>query len=264
VYYYTPGASDSIDAKRRQALTMPSRLLISLAAAVILAAFASHDASAAMSWPAHSNKGRGKGKSAWCRHAKQCNLATRADVDSIKTGIVTIAGDVSNIQAHLDLVGTTIDAVRGYLRTTSSFTTGLVTMGGPEECDPQPASDGFSAVCRQDLWSPRTVKSITDCPPGFEMVVQTDCWGWSYDQAGNWVGPLPVYESGAITNTAFCRLGTDNLPDGFTAEIIQFVMCSHFRGEGVNRLTPGFSATEEERLSKAKSRHQPPTRLSSP
>lgn len=134
------------------------------------------------------------------------------------------------MQADLGLIGTTIDAARGYLRTTSLFTSGFVTIGGPEECDSEPGLDGFSTACSRNLWSPRKVKSATDCPTGF--TVQPYCWGWAYDQTGDFVGPLPVYDSSAIANTAFCRLGTENLPDGYTAEVNQFVMCKLLQRRG--------------------------------
>lgn len=154
-----------------------------------------------------------------------------------------------------------IDAIWAYLyNTTSSFVDARVTIGGPAECVLN-SPLGFDTICDQSsLQVPRTVYSTTRCPSGYAQVVQTDCWGWVWSDDGEgFIGPLPVYDSGAIGVTAYCRLGTEGLADGTVVQIYQTATCSSFYGALASGSTTAagtapriFGALDQDRLAKAK------------
>lgn len=101
---------------------------------------------------------------------------------------------------------------------------------------------------------------MTTCPPDYTQVVQTDCWGWVVGSDDTTIGPLPLYDSGAVRNTAYCRVGTEGLADGTYLRIHQTLTCSAFvlgPAAGAKASAPKISAADQDRLAKAKGMELP-------
>lgn len=179
------------------------RLPIAVFLTILATSAATSVAAAAAAAPAHSKK-TSNNKS--CpKNPSLCNLATQQELD-----------EVAQI-----------------LNTKTSFMIGTVVIGGGTFCDVSGVSEDFETTCLQVPNSkPRNLATFTTCPPGFEFVIQTDCWARQRDESGLTITELTLMDSGAYRSTASCQVLTEGLPQGAIVEIYQTTTCSYYRGGG--------------------------------
>jgi hypothetical protein len=140
-------------------------------------------------------------------------------------------------QAQFDVLDARVGVLYDRIYSEFSVVQGVITIGDgedvPDTCQVTVVSDDstFTTECGR-VASPAAPPAYAfvnvNCPSGYRVVSERDCFSTAYDEEGERIGLRTLLKSGSSGSTAYCQVDTQDMLPNTQVYIEQTVRCTDF------------------------------------